>query len=463
VPPALADLVMKCLEKKPADRWQSAEELLPHLEALATPSGGVMPTSKQTRQVEGLRFAGRRITLAVGAAVLAVVVGLIVWPKADGVDLAAAAMSRTAIAVLPFQNLSVDESRAYFASGLHDELLTQLAKVAALKVIGRTSVSGYAGTTKPVAQIGDELGVGSIVEGSAQVEGNRLRVIVQLIDATTGEALWAERYDRSLDDVFATQSEIAERIVAAVGVTFTDAEASAIAMVPTDNAEAYRLFLQGEQYFARPSGLQRELEIAEQLYQRAIDLDPEFALAYASLSLLHGVMSLMAYDPHPSRLESQRVTAEAALSLAPELPQARNAMGWVYYTQLNFAEALEEFTLAVGGLPGSADLWSSVGYAHRRLGHLDQALAAFEKANALNPRDARTIQDLGGETLNFLHRYEEAIATYDRSLELAPDFAIARLSKALAYVRWRGELDTLRNLLDRGPETRPRELLRRRH
>jgi TolB-like protein/Flp pilus assembly protein TadD/tRNA A-37 threonylcarbamoyl transferase component Bud32 len=453
VPPALADLVMKCLEKKPADRWQTAEELIPQLEALATPSGGVTPTSSQPKQAATPRLVGRRMALGMGAVALAVVVGTLLWPKADGVGSAEASMDRTAIAVLPFENLSADESRAYLASGLHDELLTQLFKVAALKVIGRTSVLGYAGTTKPLNQIADELGVGSIVEGSAQVEGNRLRVNVQLIDATTGEALWAERYERTLDDVFATQSEIAEHIVSAVGVTLTDAEASAIAMVPTDNAEAYRLYLQGEQYYQLPSRLPRNMEIAEQLYERALELDPEFALAYVSLSFVHSTMYVLAYDPYPSRHESQRVAAEAALRLAPELPQARAAMGDVYYSQRDYTKALEEYTVATEALPGSAEMWLGRGYVYRRLGEWDQALAAFEKATALDPRDAEILQDLGGLTLRFLHRYEEAASVLNRALELAPDLATAQLNKAITYLRWRGELDTLRSLLDRGPET----------
>ena len=453
VPPALADLVMKCLEKKPADRWQTAEELIPQLEALATPSGGVTPTRNQPKQAATPRLVGRRMALGVGAVTLALVVGILLWPKADGGGSAEVSMDRTAIAVLPFQNLTADESRAYFASGLHDELLTQLFKVAALRVIGRTSVLGYANTTKPLTQIADELGVGSIVEGSAQVEGNRLRVNVQLIDATTGETLWAERYDRTLDDAFATQSEIAERIVTAVGATITDAEASAIARAPTNNAEAYRLYLQGEQYRTRPGRLQQDMESAQQLYERALELDPEFALAYASLSNVHATMSWLAYDPYPSRKELTRVTAEAALRLAPELPQARTAMANMYYLQRDFVKALEEHSAAAEGLPGSAEMWMGVGYTHRRLGNWDQALAAFEKATALDPRDAEILQDLGGQTLRYLHRYEEAASVLDRALELAPDLAIARLNKALTYIRWRGEIDTLRNLLARGPES----------
>ncbi len=275
-----------------------------------------------------------------------------------------------------------------------------------------------------------------------------------MIDAATDENVWAERYDRTLDDAFAVQSEVAQRIVTAVGATLTDAEATAIATAPTDNAEAYRLYLQGEEYRLRPGYLQRNFEVAQQLYERALELDPEFVLAYASLSAVHGRMYWFGYDPYLSRAESQRAAAEAALSLAPELPQARWARGMAhYFDERDFAKALEEFTLAVEGLPGSSELWRYVGLAHRRLGHWDQALAAYETATELDPRDASVLYDLGGNTFRFLRRYEDAVVAYNRALELAPDFADPQLRKALTYVLWRGQLDSLRNLLERGPET----------
>jgi len=191
---------------------------------------------------------------------------------------------RTAIAVLPFQNFGADTSYAYLAGALHDELLTQLAKVGALNVIGRTSVLAYARSTKRLSQIGAELGVGSIVEGSLQVVGNRLRVNVQLIDPETEAHLWAERYDRTLDDVFAVQSDIAQRIVAAVGATLTSTEANAIAAAPTQDAEAYQLYLQGRDYQRRAGWSRSNLESAQQLYERAVALDSTFALAHAALA-----------------------------------------------------------------------------------------------------------------------------------------------------------------------------------
>ncbi|MFC1661359.1 tetratricopeptide repeat protein [Gemmatimonadota bacterium] len=359
---------------------------------------------------------------------------------------------RTSIAVLPLDNLSPEAKDAYFAGGLHGELPSELAKVRALKVISRTSVMEYATRTQSLREIADQLDVGTIVEGSVQVLGDRLRVNVQLIDAATDEHLWADRYDRTLDDAFAVQSEIARQVVAAVGAELTAAEASAITAPPTQDAEAYRIYLQGEEYRRRDPYLRQDFEIAQLLFERALALDSMFALAYVSLADVHGWMYWLGYDPIPGRLERQRTAAEAAVQLAPDLPRARAAMGMVLYNEHDYARALQELTVAVEGLPGSAELWELVGLAQRRLGNWDQALAAFEKAAALDPRVAGLRADSFGGTLQFLHRYREAVEAYNQALELLPDYWSAALSKAWAHLRWRGELDSVRSVLQRGTE-----------
>ncbi len=357
-----------------------------------------------------------------------------------------------AIAVLPFQNLSADGPHAYFAGGLHDELLTQLAKVAALKVISRTSVMGYQGTSKLLKQIAVELGVGSVVEGSVQVLGERLRVNVQLIDAATDEHLWAERYDRTLDDAFAIQSEVAQEVVAAVGAVLTSDEQGRIAAPPTANAEAYRLYLQGRDYWTRPGYVRQNCEIAQRLYERSLGLDRDFALAHAELSQVHGQMYWLRYDPSPARAARQREEAESAMRLAPNLPQAHIAMGLVHYWgRRDYRRALDEFAIGLEGLPNDADVWLWKGAIHRRLGNWNEVLAAFETATQLNPRDADLFFDLGGNTNRFMHRYADAVQAYDQALNLAPDHHEAAIARAWTYVRWQGQLDTLRVALSRVP------------
>ncbi len=370
-------------------------------------------------------------------------------PRAAG---APTAHSPRALAVLPFQNLSTEPAHAYFAAGLHDELLTQLSKVADLSLRGRSSVVGYAGTTKSVRQIAQELAVGTLVGGSVQVVGDRLRVNVQLIDAAADEHRWAESYDRTLDDAFAIQSDIAQQIVAAVGAALTGAERQELAEAPTANAEAYRLYLQGREYHTRPGYLQQNLQAAQQLYERAVTLDPSFALAHAELSEVHGWMYWWRYDPSPARAARQLEEAEAALRLAPDLPQAHVALGRARYIgRRDWRGALDEFAVALRALPNDADLHERIGWAHRRSGNWNEAIAAFEKATQLDPRDAMLFFDLGGYTYLTLHRYRDAARVLDRARTLAPDLHVAAVLKGLTYVLWQGQLDTLRAALRRIP------------
>jgi TolB-like protein/Flp pilus assembly protein TadD len=352
---------------------------------------------------------------------------------------------------LPFQNLSADGPHSYFAGGLHDELLTQLSKVAALSLRGRTSVMGYAGTTKAIREIAQELSVASIVEGSVQVVGNRLRVNVQLIDAVTDEHLWAESYDRTLDDAFAIQSDIARQVVAAVGATLTGTEARAMAAAPTDNPEAYRLYLQGLEFFNRPGRLQRDTEVAQGLFERGLSQDSAFALAYAALSQAHGRMWWWGYDRSPERLALQQQAAETALRLAPDLSPTRVAMGYVHYWgRQDFHRALEEFEAALRGMPNDAELRANIAYVHRRLGNWDEVLDAFETALALDPRNVNHINDLSN-TFTSLGRYPEAVEWLTHGLALAPDVAGYDVQRGWTWVLWQGRLDSLAAALNRHP------------
>jgi tetratricopeptide (TPR) repeat protein len=285
-----------------------------------------------------------------------------------------------------------------------------------------------------------------------QVVGNRLRVNVQLIDAATDEHLWAERYDRTLDDAFAIQSEVAQQIVGAVGAALTSAEQGRLTAAPTANAEAYRLYLQGREYDVRPGYLRQNYEIAQQLYERALALDPNFAVAHAALSQVHGRMWWWRYDPSAKLTALQREEAEAALRLAPDLPQAHIAMGLAHYWgRRDYRRALDEFAIALKGLPNDAELWGQIGYVHRRLGHWDDVFASFEKAVRLNPRDASLYYDLGGQTYQAMHRYGQAVGAYDRALSLAPDLHVAAIRRGSTYVLWQGQLDSLRAVLSRIP------------
>ena len=435
VPAHVEQALDTVLARTPADRYVTAAHFA---EALAHPEATGAALTVQ-RPAWWRRRAVRVAAAAIVLILIAGAVGRWLRPGALG-----SRNPRTAIAVLPLANFSAEGPHSYFAGALQGELINQLAKVAALSVIGRTSALTYAGTTKRLSQIGRELAVGSIVEGSVQVVGNRLRVDVQLIDPATEKDVWAERYDTTLDNAFEVQSEIAERVVAAVGARLTRAEAGAIAAAPTANPEAYRLYLQGEEYRRRPGGKRENLESARQLYERAVRLDPGFALAHAMLAFVHGIMYWFRLDPYPARAELLRREAETALRLAPNLPQAHWANGIaLMWGQGDRPRALAELTIAAEGLPGSAELWNLIGATNRGLGNWDRSLAAFEKSAALDPRYADQFSELAS-TYQVLRRFGDAVAALNRASALAPDVAGFRLYRAALYQLWRGQLDSLR-------------------
>jgi len=446
VPEGIEQVTLKALARAPADRFATAEQFAEALESAGL-SGELAAARPRVRLRSWRRPAvlGALLVVVVGAAL---VVGRWIRPTAAGEP----GPPATAIAVLPFLNLSAEGPYAYFAGGLQDEVLTQLTKVAALSLRGRTSVMGYAGTTKSIKQIAQELEVGTLLEGSVQVLGDRLRVNVQLIDARADKHLWAESYDRTLDDAFAIQSDVAQQVVMAVGATLGGSEQQSLAEAHTANAEAYRLYLQGQEYSRRPGYLRQNWESAQQLYERALALDSTFAPAHAALSVVHGQMSWWRYDPSPERLARQREEAETALRLAPGLPQAHIAMGLAhYYGRRDWQAALDEYGIALQRLPNDAWLWEQMGYAYRRLGNWEEVEAAFEKATQLDPRNPNLASELGGSSYQLIRRYAEAVRALDRALSLAPDLHVAAVDKAWTYVVWQGQLDTLRVVLNRLP------------
>lgn len=390
-----------------------------------------------------------------GVAVAAIVIGAVGsvaggwhWP---GVAAEPSYRPRTTIAVLPFQSLGGDSSTAGLAAGLHDELVLQLTRVGSLTVVGPTSVGAYGESSKSLRQIGDELDVGSVVDASVQVDHERLRVIVRLRDPVSQADVWVERYDRALDDAFAVESDIAQRIVAGVGGALSEREADAIAVAPTTNSQAYQLYLQALQYERRPGVMRENLAFAQRLYERAIAFDSAFAPAHARLAMVLYARWYLGYDRTSLRLEQARRESRTALRLGPELPQAHVAAGLSDHMSRNdYRGALAEFELALGHAPGDAELWTWKGRAQRALGNWDSALVAFARARRLDPRDENLVMSIGN-TLHVLRRYPAAIVAYRQASELGPDVMQTRLSMAWSYVLWKGELDTLQAVLDAMP------------
>ncbi len=364
----------------------------------------------------GVPGANRRrnvIMLVATGMVISAAAGFFLLPRA------AAHKIDKSIAVLPFENLSDEKENAYFADGIQDDILTNLSKIGDLKVISRTSVMSYRGHAPNVRDIGKALGVSTILEGSVRRSGNRVRVNVQLIDATTDEHLWANDYDRDLTDVFAIQTDLAQKIAGELQAKLSPTEKAQIERKPTQNGEAYLAFVQAHNLFVTGVEDIEKLKQSEQLYTRAIEIDPKFALAFARYSQLESWV-VHTFDPARERREKARALAEQALQLQPDLPEAHLAMGFsLYYGDNDFDAALKEFEIAQRGLPNEAEGYLALGAIQRRLGKWSESTASLKKAAGLNPKDSWVLQNLA---LNYemLRDFDAANKTIDRGLQLNP-------------------------------------------
>jgi len=352
------------------------------------------------------------IMLVVTGVIISAAAGFFLLPRV------AAHKVDKSIAVLPFQNLSDENENAYFADGIQDDVLTNLSKIGDLKVISRTSVMQYRGKATNLREIGKALGVSTILEGSVRRSGNKVRVNVQLIDANTDEHVWANDYDRDVTDVFAIQSDLAQKITEALQAKLSPAERSQVTRKPTENGEAYLAFVQANNLASSFEDFER-LKQSEQLYERAVELDPNFALAMARYSQLE---SWIVHDREntPARREKARSLAERALQLQPDLPEAHLAVGFCwYYGDQNYDAALREFEIARRGLPNDSAVYLAIGAIQRRQGKWAESTANLEKAVSLNPKDAWPLQNL---TYNYgmVRNYDAANKTIDRALALDP-------------------------------------------
>jgi len=344
------------------------------------------------------------------------------------------------IAVLPFQNLSDEKENAYFADGIQDDILTNLSKIGDLKVISRMSVMSYRGDgVRNAREIGKALGVGTLLEGSVRRIGNRVRVSVQLINADDDEHIWAEDYDRELTDVFAIQTDLAQKIAYALQAKLSPNEKERLDRQPTQNADAYLLFIQAHDYANRPDHGRDELLKAEKLFEQAIKLDPKFAAAFAGLSMVQSGMYHES-DPTAARREKARRNAEESLRLEPNLPEGHLALGFsFYYGDRDYERALAEFEIAKRDLPNEAEAYMAIGAIQRRQGKWSESTANLEKAAALDPKNATILDQLA---LNYiaLRNFDSADKTFDRAVAAAPQAFGPLAFKAYLAILSKGDL-----------------------
>jgi TolB-like protein/Tfp pilus assembly protein PilF len=358
---------------------------------------------------------------------------------------ATAKIPEKSIAVLPFENLSDDKENAYFADGVQDDILSNLAKIADLKVISRTSVRQYRGGERNLREIGFALGVAHILEGTVRRAGNRVRINAQLINARTDSHIWADTFDREATDLFALQSELAEKIAAALQANLSPREKASMQIHPTAHLDAYDLYLRARDLF-RWSGAGDPRENGEKalrLLDQAIARDSKFALAYSLASRFHDELYFFGFDKTPARLAKARAAVDTALQLHPELGDAHLALAYhYYYCYRDYERAHAELAIALRATPNDAEVWDGMAAVSRRQGKWDDAVAHFERARMLDPHNAAVVWNLA-ETYLSLCRFDEAAAAFAQGLTNNPQARLFSLAHGAIDLKRNGNTDSL--------------------
>jgi len=355
------------------------------------------------------------------------------------------------IAVLPFENLSSEKENAYFTDGVQDEILTDLAKIADLKVISRSSVLQYkSGAPRNLREIGQQLGVAHLLEGSVQRAANKIRVNAQLVEARNNAHLWAQSYDRDLNDVFAIQTEIAKTIAEQLQAKLLPTEKAAIEKRPTSDLVAHDLYTRARELVANvtdPATTQQKLVGAIALLQEAVARDPQFVVAWCAVSRLHARMYTAGYDRTSERLHQAQAALEAASHYDADSGELHAAWGYYYYESArDYERALKELVVAREKLPNSAEVLELSGYVQRRAGQWEEATRSLERAVELDPRNVQPLQQLA-LTYQPQRRYQDEARIYDRVLALIPGDGFTLGLHALVPLDWKADLRPYQRLM----------------
>jgi len=451
--PDLIHLIERMLEKDIQDRYQSINEILGELKRIRKKSSGKIPVKttppegEKSNHYSGDQKHPTTVTLTIPSfknkftPILVVLLVLIVSatlifffikPEEHVVT------ERGSIAVLPFENLSPDPDDAYFTDGVHDDIITQLSKIRDLKVIARSSAMHYPVGDRNYRQIREELGVASIMEGSIRRAGDIVRVSVQLIDLETMQTLWAEIYERNLTDIFAIQRDIGREISASLKVRITDDEEAQLEKPPTENPEAYDMYLKALEYWARPGYDKDDYDIVIDFLEKAVALDPQFTSAIARLSMIHAIYYWFGHDQSPRRLELAKRYADRAYQLDPKSVITNIAMGNYYYRIRDYPRALSYLSNTIA--------YDLTAYVQRRMGLWDQSIENLKKVIERNPLNHDPVYQLALSYLS-LREYERAEEYLKRTIAIAPDYAEAKQTLARLDILWKGDVEPLQNYI----------------
>jgi len=431
IPMELERIVNKCLKKDASGRYQQADELIADLGELKESE------LRQTRigTVDGAPSKNKRKPWLLPTAMIGFVILVLAlyWTMNNRAEVGT---TRIMLAVLPFENRGLPEDE-YFADGITEEITSRLAEIGQLGVIARTSASTYKNSNKSIVEIGEELGIEYILEGTVRWDrqagaDSRVRVTPELIKVSDETHLWTGRYDAVLADVFQIQSDISEQVAKALEIKLLDNEIKALKAQPTKNLEAYNYYLRGKDYHARAM-IKNEAHIAIQMYEKAVELDPNFAMAYSSLSRIRSWMHFYGYK---DQLPFAREALDRARQLAPDLVETNLALGYYYYYgNRDYDKAIEHFTIAQRHEPNNAEVIQAIGLIWRRQGKWKQAEIQHEQAVELDPRNHTLLRTLGQIYL-YTRQYSQAERYLNRAISVAPNIRAAYINKVQLYQSW---------------------------
>jgi TolB-like protein/Tfp pilus assembly protein PilF len=385
-----------------------------------------------------VRSTGRKIDFVI-IGILIVVIAFLSFRQLRPRRVVIEGVPEKSIAVLPFENRSEDKANAYFADGIQDEIITRLSKVTDLKVISRTSTRQYGTAPENLKEIGKQLGVAHLLEGSVQKVGDTVRINVQLLRAATDEHLWSESYNRKLDDIFAVETELATAIADRLGLRLSGAEKQDLAAKPTENLEAHDSYLRGVSFSERSYLLEADAAKALDAFEKAVALDPNFALAWARLSRTHSVIYQYS-DASAARREAAHRALQRALQLQPNLLEAQLADAYYNYRVVGDYDRARRILRQVHAKwPNNAEAPHALALVARRQGRWDESLTHFHKALELDPRNLQSLTN-ASMTASLMRQYNVAFRLIDRALDIAPGDNFSLALKASIY-QARGQLD----------------------
>lgn len=443
MPDELQRIVSKLLEKDPSLRYQTASGVIADLKRRAIRGSTVSITPVRQKSKGAWVFAGALVIV-----VLAAIVLISRWPSGKPPGVSEARM----LVVLPFENLG-SEDEEYFADGITDEITSRLAQIKEIGVISRTSAMQYKNAKMSLREIGSELGVDYVLEGTVRWDrsggSNRVRITPQLIRVADDRHIWAENYERELTQVFAVQSDIATHIAEALNVALGDPERQRLAAQPTDNLEAYDFYLRGKEYYERGGKRDREV-LAVRMWEQAIELDSTFALAYAWLARAHAFAYFAYPEEGTENLQQANKAAEAALRLSDQGAEGHMAKGYYYYYgSRDYDRALEHLSLALEDQPNNCDLLEATAYIQRRQGKWEEALANLQRSSELDPRSINKIIELAVTSI-WMRRYDDAESYYHRGYTISPDAKGLYEYESYRRIMADGDIQGAREILEEG-------------